>query len=166
MHPICLTYIRILSCRTCRLSGSTDLDILLRAWLDPVRANGEVILLQENNSYFATEPILKALQSMNAVPLARHLVPAERQPQEQLQPPQQQQLLQLQLQQLRISSGAAGSSALSSDAVPTSVSGTVARHVDAPMYLGDQALYDLRPVAAKERLDLLDKEDAKRYVLS
>lgn len=143
----------------CRLSGSTDLDILLRAWLDPVRANGEVILLQENNSFFATEPILKALQSMNAVPLARHLVPAERLTHGLVQQ-------QLRQQQQTFLSGT-GTSALMLGAVSSSTSTstygqTAAQLVDAPMYLGDKALYDLRPVAAKERLELLDKEEAER----
>lgn len=98
---------------------------------------------------------------MNAVPLARHLVPAERQP---TQPPQQQQqLTQVMLQQhsLGPAAAAAGFGGVRASASAESVA---AQHVDAPMYLGDGALYDLRPVAAKERLELLDREERNRCV--
>lgn len=102
---------------------------------------------------------------MNAVPLARHLVPAERQPLVLMQ--QLQQLRQLPPQQQQLSLGGAGASTSSAGSVltaPTPSMVNVAQHVDAPMYLGDQALYDLRPVAAKERLDLLDRAEARRCV--
>lgn len=42
---------------------------------DQQAAMSEVVMVQENNSFFAYEPILRALQSMRTVPLARVLVP-------------------------------------------------------------------------------------------
>jgi hypothetical protein len=38
--------------------------------------SGEVVLVQDSNSFFAYEPILKALQATTDLPLAHHLLPA------------------------------------------------------------------------------------------
>jgi len=40
----------------------------------------EVVLLQASNSFFAYEPILKALQRLTSLPFAQYLIPALVQP--------------------------------------------------------------------------------------
>jgi hypothetical protein len=41
------------------------------------RNTNEVVLLQDANSFFGYEPILKALQATTDLPLARHIVPCQ-----------------------------------------------------------------------------------------
>jgi hypothetical protein len=58
--------------------GSRDNELLVQACLGRGQFNGarEVVLLQASNSFFAYEPILKALQQMTVLPMAQYLVPA------------------------------------------------------------------------------------------
>lgn len=41
----------------------------------PARRGGGVVMLQSSGSFFAYEPVLKALQRMEHLPLQQHLVP-------------------------------------------------------------------------------------------
>jgi hypothetical protein len=57
--------------------ATRDSEVLVQACLGRGQFSGarEVVLLQASNSYFAYEPILRALQQMQTFPMARYLVP-------------------------------------------------------------------------------------------
>jgi hypothetical protein len=63
------------ACSLCH--ASRDNELLLQACLGRGQFSGarEVVLLQASNSFFAYEPILKALQRMTVLPMAHYLVP-------------------------------------------------------------------------------------------
>ncbi|KAG2495159.1 hypothetical protein HYH03_006767 [Edaphochlamys debaryana] len=58
------------------LVHAADLHALLGAWMDAEAGAGrELVLVQEHNSFFSYEPVLQALQGIQEIPLAHHLVP-------------------------------------------------------------------------------------------
>jgi hypothetical protein len=70
-----LPYVLLLFCSLCH--ASRDNELLVQACLGRGQFSGarEVVLLQARNSFFAYEPILKALQRMTVLPMAQYLVP-------------------------------------------------------------------------------------------
>jgi hypothetical protein len=103
-------------------------------------ASGEVVLVQDSNSFFAYEPILKALQATTDLPLAHHLLPT-------------------------LSSQAAAAEAAESSSAAGLQSAAVTA-VDVPAYLaGGNVRYDLRLLLDDGKLNQLPEAEQTRWVL-
>jgi hypothetical protein len=72
---LCYSLSSLCICSLCH--ASRDNELLVQACLGRGQFSGarEVVLLQASNSFFAYEPILKALQQMTVLPMAQYLVP-------------------------------------------------------------------------------------------
>ncbi|KXZ53505.1 hypothetical protein GPECTOR_7g955 [Gonium pectorale] len=132
-----------------RLISAADYEQLLGAWLDSAAGSGcEVVLVQEHNSFFAYEPVLRALQSMSVIPLARHIVPGCEEPRSPTQ------------------TGSRAAAALlgfsrSQQPPPQPHAPELP---ELPAYLADSPVVDLRHIADRERVMQLPAQERSRVL--
>jgi hypothetical protein len=124
---------------------------------DRLATSSEVVLVQDSNSFFAYDPILKALQAATDIPLAHHILPslAARAPEQQAG--QKQDLMariRLRMQGLGL------------EGLPDAVVGAAAvTRMEVPAYLaGGNACYDLTLLLDKSRMAQLPAAEQIRSV--
>jgi hypothetical protein len=107
-------------------------------------ASSEVVLVQDSNSFFAYEPILKALQAATDLPLAHHILPS--------------------LPSVPGDGAGAAVAAAAAAAGPSSAAPAGVKRVEVPAYLaGGDVQYDLTLLLDRERMGLLTKAERARY---
>ncbi|KAG2490737.1 hypothetical protein HYH03_010892 [Edaphochlamys debaryana] len=151
--------------RDLALVHASDYEQLLGAWLEAAGGSGgEVVLVQEHNAWFAYEPLLRALQGMTSIPLARHLVPGfgEPPPPRHPSPPPPSPGLQ---PPPRPAASALAASPTSPPVptfpvlVSTTPTAPTPTAPSLPAYLADRPLVDLRHVADRDRVLALPLEE-------